>query len=79
MLWLTASLVPGVEVAGFVAALLGAILLAALKTVVRHLGFGRSGGRVPYAEIRRRPRQRRRFQSASFHEPVYATCVRRPT
>jgi putative membrane protein len=40
MLWLAASLVPGFEVAGFVPALLGAILLAALNTIVRHLLFG---------------------------------------
>jgi uncharacterized membrane protein YvlD (DUF360 family) len=40
MLWLAASLVPGFAVAGFVPALLGGILLAALNTIVRQLGFG---------------------------------------
>jgi putative membrane protein len=40
MLWLAASVVPGFEVTGFGPALLGAILLAALNTIIRHLLFG---------------------------------------
>jgi uncharacterized membrane protein YvlD (DUF360 family) len=32
--------VPGFEVAGFGPALLGAVLLAVLNTIVRHLVFG---------------------------------------
>ena len=39
MLWLAGSLVPGFEVSGFMPALLAAILMAALNTIVRHLLF----------------------------------------
>ncbi len=39
MLWLVSALVPGFEVTGFGSALLAAILLAVLNTLVRHLIF----------------------------------------
>jgi putative membrane protein len=37
MLWLASAIVPGFEVSGFGPALLGAILLAVLNIIVRHL------------------------------------------